>query len=92
MRIGQPALAPLADSCYLNIAPAQPERSRSGMRAISADVLGIALYNQEITCGFAPSAMASVSCQDVEDGQSDSGCHNRYGLRKIMGQELNSVG
>lgn len=30
MGIGQPALAPLADSCYLNIAPARPELASEG--------------------------------------------------------------
>jgi transposase-like protein len=67
-------------------------KNKGGMRAISADVLSIALYNQEISCGFVQSAMASVSCQDVEDWQTDNVCHNRYGLRKIMDEELKSVG
>lgn len=62
------------------------------MKAISADVLSIALYNQEISCEFIQCATANVSCQDVEDWQIDNVCHNRYGLRRIMKQELKSVG
>lgn len=62
------------------------------MKAISADVLSIALYNQEITREFVQTALASVSCQNVEDWQTDNVCHNRYGLRRKMDEELKSVG
>jgi hypothetical protein len=37
MGIGQPALAPLADGCYLNIAPARPELASEA--CISSEVL-----------------------------------------------------
>jgi hypothetical protein len=62
------------------------------MKAISADVLSVALYNREITSGFVRSALTSVSCLDVEEWQEDNVCHNRYGLRKSMDRELKSLG
>jgi len=67
-------------------------KNKGGMKAISADVLSVALYNQEISSGFVRRALASVSCLDVEEWQGDNVCHNRYGLRKRMDQELKSVG
>jgi hypothetical protein len=67
-------------------------KNKGGMKAISADVLSIALYNQEMTREFVQAALASVSCQAVEEWQAQNVCHNRYGLRKRMDQELKSVG
>lgn len=67
-------------------------KNKGGMKAISADVLSVALYNREITSGFVRSALTSVSCLDVEEWQEDNVCHNRYGLRKSMDRELKSLG
>ena len=67
-------------------------KNKGGMKAISADVLSIALYNQELTSEFVRSALTSVSCQAVQEWQTQNVCHNRYGLRKRMDQELKSVG
>jgi len=62
------------------------------MKAISADVLSIALYNQNITREFVQSALSNTTCQVVEEWQEQNVCHNRYGLRKQMDRELKSVG
>lgn len=67
-------------------------KNKGGMKAISADVLSIALYNQNITSGFVRAALSNVSCQTVEEWQQHNVCHNRYGLRKRMEQELKSGG
>ncbi len=67
-------------------------KNKGGMKAISADVLSIPLYNQEMTSEFVRVALTSVSCQAVEEWQTQNVCHNRYGLRKRMDQELKSVG
>ena len=62
------------------------------MKAISADVLSIALYNQEITSAFVTQAFSTVSCQTVEAWQQQNVCQNYYGLRRRMDRELKSVG
>lgn len=67
-------------------------KNKGGMKAISADVLSIALYNREISSEFIRVALESVSCQTVEEWQAKNVCHNRYGLRKRMDEELKSVG
>ncbi|MCB9297243.1 MAG: hypothetical protein H6559_29575 [Lewinellaceae bacterium] len=60
------------------------------MKAISADVLSISLYNQPITTSFIQLSMKTVSCQQVIDWQNENVCHNHYGLRKRMDNELKS--
>ncbi len=67
-------------------------KNKGGMKAISADVLSIALYNREINREFVREALERVSCQEVEEWQTKNVCHNRYGLRKRMDLELKSVG
>lgn len=67
-------------------------KNKGGMKAISADVLSIALYNQELTTHFIQAAMTTVSCKDVEQWQKLNVCQNRYGLRKRMDRELKSTG
>ncbi|MGK0175723.1 MAG: hypothetical protein ACI9AT_002110 [Ulvibacter sp.] len=80
--------------CYSDIIESTFSRykNKGGMKAISADVLSIALYNQEMTSEFVRTALTKVSCQAVEEWQTQNVCHNRYGLRKRMDQELKSVG
>ena len=67
-------------------------KNKGGMKAISADVLSIALYNRKLTSEFIQSALMEVSCRSVEEWQQQNVCHNRYGLRKRMDRELKSVG
>ncbi len=67
-------------------------KNKGGMKASSADVLNIALYNRKLTPRFIQAAMTEVSGGDVEDWQQHNVCHNRYGLRKRMDRELKSVG
>lgn len=67
-------------------------KNKGGMKAISADVLSIALYNRELTSEFIQAALMGVSCRAVEEWQQQNVCHNRYGLRKRMDRELKSVG
>lgn len=65
-------------------------KNKGGMKAISADVLSISLYNQPITASFIQLSMKTVSCQQVLDWQYENVCHNHYGLRKQMDKELKS--
>ena len=65
-------------------------KNKGGMKAISADVLSISLYNQPITASFIQLAMKTVSCQQAIDWQNENVCHNHYGLRKRMDKELKS--
>lgn len=65
-------------------------KNKGGMKAISADVLSIGLYNQPITINFIQQTMKSVSCRKVIDWQNENVCHNHYGLRKRMDAELKS--
>jgi hypothetical protein len=65
-------------------------KNKGGMKAISADVLSISLYNQRITTNFIQQAMKTVSCQQVFDWQNENVCHNHYGIRKRMEAELKS--
>ena len=65
-------------------------KNKGGMKAISADVLSISLYNQPITASFIQLSMKTVSCQQVIDWQNENVCHNHYGLRKRMDKELKS--
>jgi phage gp16-like protein len=67
-------------------------KNKGGMKAISADVLSIALYNQPITSTFVRQAFGAVSCQTVEAWQQQNVCQNYYGLRRRMERELKSVG
>ena len=67
-------------------------KNKGGMKAISADVLSIALYNQKMTTQFIQSAMTTVSCKTIKEWEQQNVCLNRYALRRRMDQELKSVG
>ena len=66
-------------------------KNKGGMKAISGDVLSLALYNRELTASFISKAMKQVSCQAVRDWECDNVCHNRYGLRRRIDKELKTV-
>lgn len=66
-------------------------KNKGGMKAISADVLSIGLYKQPITLDFIQRSMQTVSCQRVIEWQNLNVCHNHYGLRKRMDEELKST-
>ena len=67
-------------------------KNKGGMKAISADVLSIALYNRKLSVQFVSDALNKISCQDVLQWQQENVCHNRYGQRKRMDNELkNSI-
>lgn len=67
-------------------------KNKGGMKAISADVLSIALYNQPINVEFVQTAMQQVSGPQVDKWRTDNVCHNRYGIRKRMEKELENAG
>jgi hypothetical protein len=62
------------------------------MKAISADVLSIALYNQPISSNFIQSAMKAVTGPMLDEWRCDNVCHNRYGVRKRMEKEMKNAG
>lgn len=66
-------------------------KNKGGMKAISADVLSIALYNQTISPGFVQLAMKSVTGPMVDDWRCTYVCHNRYGIRRRMEKELKNA-
>jgi len=66
-------------------------KNKGGMKAISADVLAIGLYKQNITTDFIHRSMITVSCQQVIEWQNRNVCHNHYGLRKRLNEELKST-
>ena len=63
-------------------------KNKGGMKAISADVLSIALYNQPLSIGFIQQAMRLVSGPQLDGWRSHNVCHNRYGIRRRMEREL----
>ena len=65
-------------------------KNKGGMKAISADVLSIALYNQPISPQFIQQAMKTVTGPQLEAWQKNNVCDNRFGLRKRMEKELKS--
>lgn len=65
-------------------------KNKGGMKAISADVLSIALYNQPLSPQFIQQAMRTVTGPQLQEWQNDNICHNRFGLRKRMQRELKS--
>jgi len=67
-------------------------KNKGGMKAISADVLSIALYNQALSSGFVQTAMKSVTGPMLDEWRCDNVCHNRYGVRRRMEKELKCAG
>jgi len=63
-------------------------KNKGGMKAISADVLSIALYNRQISIDFVLQAMRQVSGPQLDEWRCQNVCHNRYGIRKRMEREL----
>jgi len=67
-------------------------KNKGGMKAISANVLSIALYNQTLSSGFVQTAMKSVTGPMLDEWRCDNVCHNRYGVRRRMVKELKCAG
>ena len=67
-------------------------KNKGGMKAISADVLAIALYNTDLTPDLIKTAMTSVSEQDVARWKQNYVCGNRYSLIRRMDKELKNAG
>lgn len=65
-------------------------KNKGGMKAISADVLAIALYNQKISVDFVYAAMQTVNQPKVNQWKKKYVCHNKYGQRKQIEKLLNS--
>lgn len=63
-------------------------KNKGGMKAISADVLSIALYNQPLSTTFIQVAMRNVSGPQLDEWRCQNVCHNRYGIRRKMEREL----
>ncbi|NJN28912.1 MAG: hypothetical protein HC819_24580 [Cyclobacteriaceae bacterium] len=67
-------------------------KNKGGMRAISSDVLAIALYQQKISVLSVRQAMEAVSMEELNEWRIKHVCHNKYGLRKQLDQELKAPG
>jgi hypothetical protein len=67
-------------------------KNKGGMKAISADVLSIALYNQTLGIDFVIEALGKVSEPQVKTWEQKNVCHNFLGLRRRLDQELKSAG
>lgn len=67
-------------------------KNKGGMKAISADVLSIALYNQTLGIDFVIEALGKVSEPHVKTWEQKNVCHNFLGLRRRLDQELKSAG
>lgn len=63
-------------------------KNKGGMKAISADVLSIAMYNRKISVDFVQQAMRQVTGPQLDEWRCQNVCHNRYGIRKRMEREL----
>ena len=66
-------------------------KNKGGTQIISADVLGIALYNQELSTNFIRTALTTVHRKDVEAWEQLYTCDNRYSILRRMDRELKSV-
>lgn len=67
-------------------------KNKGGMKAISADVLSIALYNQDLSTSFVQTAMKSVTGPMLDKWRSENVCNNRFGVRRRMEKELKNAG
>jgi hypothetical protein len=67
-------------------------KNKGGMKAISADVLSIALYNQPISSNFIQTAMKYINGPMLDEWRCANVCHNRYGVRRRMEKELKNDG
>ena len=59
-------------------------KNKSGVKAISADVLKITLYNVDIMLDFIDRALTTVSYQDVYDWATKHTCPTRYGQLRSL--------
>jgi hypothetical protein len=67
-------------------------KNKGGMKAISADVLSIALYNQPIGIDYVIEALGKVSEPKLKTWEEKNVCHNFLGLRRRLDQELKNTG
>lgn len=67
-------------------------KNKGGMKAISADVLSIALYNQTISLDYVTEALGKVSEPKMRDWEEKNVCHNYMGLRRRLDRELKTAG
>lgn len=66
-------------------------KNKGRMQVISADVLSIALYSQQLTTNFVQKALTTVHQKDIEKWHKHYTCHNRYSILRRMNQELKNV-
>lgn len=66
-------------------------KNKGGMKVISADVLSIALYQQNINPAFVEQALNQVSESDLDTWKQRHICQNRFGLIHRMKQELKNT-
>jgi hypothetical protein len=66
-------------------------KNKGGMQVISADVLSVALYGQQLTTDFIQKALNTVHQKDIEKWHQHYTCHNRYSILRRMDKELKSV-
>ena len=66
-------------------------KNKGGMKVMSADILSIALYRQEITVDFVRQMLGNVSEQEVRQWEIENVYENRYGVIRRLNRELKSV-
>lgn len=59
-------------------------KNKSGVKAISADVLKIPLYGVDLTLDFVTAALTSVSYQEVYEWETKNTCPTRFGQIRSM--------
>lgn len=59
-------------------------KNKSGVKAISADVLKIPLYGVDLTLDFVTEALLTVSYQDVYEWETNNTCPTRFGQIRSM--------
>lgn len=66
-------------------------KNKGGVKVISADVLSIALYGQEITPDFIQIALSNTHNKDLEQWAQRFTCDNRFSILRRMDRDMKSA-
>lgn len=66
-------------------------KNKGGVKAISADVLKIPLYNVDVTLDFVDRALSSVTYQQVYDWETANTCPTRYAQLRELRERTESA-
>lgn len=66
-------------------------KNKGGVKAISADVLKIPLYNVDITLDFVDRALSTVTYQEVYDWETVNTCPTRYAQLRTLRESTKSA-